>query len=112
MKVAVVGSRDLLVGDLSQYLPKETTEIVSGGARGIDRCAARYAREKGLKLTEFLPNYEVYGRSAPIRRNVQIIEYADMVLAFWNGRSRGTKFVIETCRKKGKPIQIWQPKVP
>ena len=81
MKIAVIGSRGLKVNDLEKYLPKEVTEIVSGGARGIDTCAREYAVANGLKLTEFLPEYEKYGRVAPLRRNLQIIDYADEVLA-------------------------------
>ncbi len=110
MKVAVIGSRNLEVAELGKYLPEGVTEIVSGGARGIDTCARRYAQEQGLKLTEFLPDYEQFGRSAPIRRNVTIVEYSDLVLAFWDGESRGTRFVIEQCRKTGKPIKIFQIK--
>lgn len=82
MKVAIIGSRNLQVRDLGKYLPDDVTEIVSGGARGIDRCARSYAHAKGIKLTEFLPEYELYGRSAPLKRNLQIIEYADVVFAF------------------------------
>lgn len=55
MKVAVIGSRNLTVEDLGQYLPEGTLEIVSGGAKGVDTCAREYALAKGLKLTEFLP---------------------------------------------------------
>ena len=82
MKVAVIGSRNLTIENLGQYLPKETTEIVSGGAMGVDTCARKYASENGLKLTEFLPEYQKYGRGAPLKRNLQIIDYADCVLAF------------------------------
>ena len=110
MKIAVVGSRNLVVNDLGKYLPNNVTEIVSGGARGIDTCAREYAIAKGLKLTEFLPEYSRYGRGAPLKRNLQIINYADCVLAFWNGQSRGTKFVIEHCKAQGKPIRIYLKK--
>ena len=54
MKVAVIGSRGLHVDHLEDYLPKGVTEIVSGGAKGIDTCAKDYALRHGLKLTEFL----------------------------------------------------------
>ncbi len=110
MKVAIIGSRGLELADFSPYLPPETTEIVSGGARGIDRCARRFAHEKGLKLTEFLPDYDTYGRSAPLLRNLTIIDYSDLVLAFWDGQSPGTRFVIENCRKKKKPFKLFQIK--
>ena len=74
MRVAVVGSRGLVVENLEEYLPKETTEIVSGGAKGIDACAREYALRHGLKLTEYLPEYSRYGRAAPLKRNLTIIE--------------------------------------
>lgn len=107
MKVAVVGSRNLTINNLGDYLPKDTTEIVSGGARGIDRCAREYAKSHNIKLTEFLPEYARYGRSAPLKRNLQIIRCADMVLAFWDGKSHGTRFVIENCKKENVPIKVF-----
>ena len=106
MRVAVIGSRGLQVDDLENYLPDGVTEIVSGGARGIDTCAKNYALLHGLKLTEFLPEYEKYGRAAPLRRNITIIEHADLVLAFWDGKSRGTKSVIVNCKKRNIPVVI------
>lgn len=106
MKIAVIGSRNLIVQDLGRYLPENVTEIVSGGARGIDTCAREYAKAHGIKLTEFLPEYEKYGRSAPLKRNLQIINYADSVLAFWDGQSRGTKFVIDNCKNRDKKVMI------
>ena len=107
MKVAVIGSRNLAVKNLEKYLPEGTTEIVSGGARGIDSCAKNYANTNGIPLKEFLPNYDEFGRSAPLLRTLEIIDYADIVLAFWDGKSRGTKFVIDKCRAKGKPVNIF-----
>lgn len=64
MKIAVIGSRNLTVDDLGKYLPPETTEIISGGARGIDTCAKNYAIANNIKLTEFLPDYKRYGRAS------------------------------------------------
>ncbi len=110
MKIAVVGSRGLKVNDLGRYLPAGVTEIVSGGARGIDTCAREYAEKNRIKLTEFLPQYEKYGRSAPLKRNLQIIDYTDLVLAFWDGNSKGTKYVIEQCKKQNKEIKIFLAK--
>ena len=110
MRVAVIGSRGLFIQNLGEYLPSETTEIVSGGAKGIDTCARDYAQSHGVKLTEFLPEYDKYGRSAPLKRNVTIIQNSDLVLAFWDGQSHGTKFVIDKCRELGVPIKVFQPK--
>lgn len=106
MKIAVIGSRGLKVDNLGKYLTEEVTEIVSGGARGIDTCAREYANANGIKLTEFLPEYEKYGRNAPFKRNLQIIDYADLVLAFWDGKSKGTKYVIDNCKKRNKKVHV------
>ena len=107
MKVAVIGSRGLTVSELGRYLPENTTEIVSGGAKGVDTSAREYALSHGIKLTDFLPEYTKYGRSAPLKRNIAIIEYSDIVLAFWDGKSRGTKFVIDNCRKLGVEVRVY-----
>lgn len=107
MKVAVIGSRGLMVKNLENYLPAGTTEIVSGGAVGADTSAKEYARSNNLKLTEFLPEYEKYGRKAPLKRNIKIIEYADTVLAFWDGKSHGTAFVIRNCKSMNVPVTVF-----
>lgn len=100
MKIAIIGSRNLIVNDLERYIPDYATEIVSGGASGIDTCAEKYAKEKDIKFTKFLPDYETHGRQAPILRNIDIIDYSDEIIAFWDGKSKGTKFVIDRCKKK------------
>ena len=100
MKVGVIGSRGLTVNNL------DTTEIVSGGAKGIDTCAREYALSHDIKLTEFLPEYSRYGRGAPLKRNLQIIEYADVVIAFWDRQSKGTKNVIENCKKLNVKVDV------
>ncbi len=107
MKVAVIGSRGLEIENLEEYLPKETTEIISGGAKGIDACARNYAKSHGIKLTEILPEYEKFGRAAPLKRNDLIIERADVILAFWDGKSRGTRYVIETCQKPANAVRAY-----
>jgi hypothetical protein len=53
-----------------------------------------------------LPDYKRYGKGAPLKRNLEIIEYADRVIAFWDGKSRGTKFVIDQCEKINKPVEV------
>ena len=106
MKIAIIGSRNIEPENLGDYLPKEVSEIVSGGARGVDTKAREYAEENNIKLTEFLPEYNRYKRGAPLKRNIQICEYSDRVLAFWDGKSRGTKFVIDYCKNNNIPIEI------
>ena len=109
MKVAVIGSRGIIISNLGDYLPQDTTEIISGGARGVDTCAREYALAHNIKLTEFRPAYQKYGRSAPLKRNITIIQNADLVLAFWDGKSKGTKFVIDNCEKLGVEVKVFVP---
>jgi hypothetical protein len=108
MKIAIIGSRNLSVKNLEDYIPENVTEIVSGGAKGIDSDAANYAMEHRLKLKVFLPEYDRYKRAAPLKRNIEIINYADEVIAFWDGKSRGTYFVIDNCKKLNKKITIYK----
>lgn len=108
MRVAIIGSRNLTVENLEDYLPQGVTEIVSGGAKGIDTCAKEYARANHIKLTEFLPDYAKYQKAAPLKRNLQIIDYADMVIAFWDGTSKGTKYVIDNCKKQHKKVIVYK----
>ena len=107
MRVAIIGSRSLTIPDFTPYLPERVTEIVSGGAKGVDLAARTYAFSHGIKLTEFLPQYQRYGRAAPLKRNIQIVEYADLIVAFWDGKSRGTKFVIDYCKKMEKEYRVY-----
>lgn len=106
MKLAIVGSRSLTDIEPGKHIPEGVTEIVSGGATGVDSLAAEYAKNNGLKLTEFLPQYERYGRTAPIVRNREIVDYADKVIVFWNGSSKGALSVIKYAEKVEKPCEV------
>ena len=106
MKLAVIGSRDLTIQNLKDYIPPNVSEIVSGGAVGIDTVAADYAKKNEIHLKEFLPQYEKYKRGAPLIRNKQIAEYADEALVFWNGHSKGTQYTIESFYRLGKKVTI------
>lgn len=112
MKAAIVGSRGLILNtsDISFYLPAAVTEIVSGGAKGVDTLAKNFAIENNYKYIEFLPDYEKYGKAAPLRRNDKIIDYSNLVLALWDGKSKGTKYVIDKCKKIGKSLIVYYHK--
>ena len=110
LKVAVVGSRGLDFEIKRKYLPAGTTCVISGGAAGVDKSAARLAEEYGLELKEDLPDYKRYGSRAPLIRNAEIIGKADIIVAFWDGESRGTAYVINLCRKKEKPLIVYTVK--
>jgi hypothetical protein len=114
MKVAVIGSRSFDTRDflfsvldtISTYEPscKHIDLIISGGAAGADKLAELYAAEKKIPLKIFLPEYEKYGRSAPLKRNLSIVQSADLVVAFWDGESRGTKNAIDHALKLKKKV--------
>lgn len=106
MKLAIVGSRKLNQIVIDEYIPAGVTEIVSGGAKGVDTLAKEYAKRIGIKITEFLPKYNLYGRAAPIKRNEEIAEYSDEAVAFWDGESKGTKHTINFFEKLGKKVTV------
>lgn len=109
MKIAVIGSRratSQAAAQILKELPVYTSEIVSGGASGMDAAAEQVALILSLPIKIFYPDYAHYGKTAPLMRNLEIIDYADEVLAFWDGSSRGTQHVIAQCIKRGKPVRI------
>lgn len=106
MKIAIVGSREPGNINFAKELEKRINiqsgdTIISGGAKGIDSLAAEYATAHGLALVEIRPNYAKNGRGATFIRNREIVDNADMVVAFWNGTSKGTKYTIDYANKKG-----------
>ena len=80
--------------------------IVSGGAKGTDTLAAQFAAEMDIPLLVFKPDYQKYGRRATLLRNTQIIENADVIFAFWDGQSKGTKDSITKAKKLQKELHI------
>ena len=111
MRVAIVGSRNIENEEsvyklLCSSIPVNTTEIVSGGAMGIDTLAEIYAERNRLRLTVFKPDYLSFGKRAPLVRNEEIIRYAQYVLAFWDGASHGTAHTIATCVALGVPVKV------
>ena len=111
MKVAIVGSRDV---DLSQLdwldgqVPPDCDGFVSGGARGVDQMAVQLADKRGVPCWEYLPDYARYGRGAPLVRNREIVKQADLVLAVWDGKSRGTRYVMDQCKKTGTALRVFR----
>ena len=111
-KVIVAGSRDftdypLLCSLMDQELAgSENVEIVSGGARGADALGERYAREHGYSLKLFPADWDKWGKAAGPIRNSQMAGYADALIAFWNGRSAGTRDMILKAEGKGLRVQV------
>lgn len=106
MKLAIIGSRTCPSIEIEKYLKSIPDTIVSGGAIGADTYAREFAKKKGLKLIEYFPNYEKFGKRAPLERNKLIINECDCVLAFWDGQSRGTRYTINYAKEKRRPIKI------
>jgi hypothetical protein len=107
-KLAVIGSRTF---DDYQIVKEELdslsfSTIVSGGAKGADSLAARYAKENNKKLIVFLPDWEKFGKSAGMIRNKKIVDHCDELIAFWNGESKGTSNSINLATKQNKLIKI------
>ncbi|HHQ2481047.1 TPA: DUF2493 domain-containing protein [Bacillus cereus] len=107
MKVIVAGSRKFndykkLCETLNRLLCRynlSEVEIVSGGANGADKLGERYAKDKGCLLKVYPAEWDVYGKSAGYRRNVQMAEYANSCVVFWDGKSKGTKHMIDIAEK-------------
>lgn len=106
MKLLVVGSRNIKNFDLTPYIPNETSLIISGGANGVDTLAEEYADDHSIPKTIIKPQYNIYGRGAPIKRNEEMVDMADEILVIWDGVSRGTDYTIKYAKKKNKNTKI------
>lgn len=110
-RVIIAGGRDfddydLMAAKMDQVLEKFPDMIViSGGAVGADTLGEVWAGTRAVALMRFLPDWERYGKSAGYKRNEQMAREADLLVAFWDGESRGTKHMIEIARRRG--LKVW-----
>lgn len=117
MKILVCGSREwhdyFAIKRRFQELPKKTT-IISGAARGVDQAAARIGAAMGFKIDEFPAEWTVAGIYRPgagRERNILMLEQEpDLVIAFWDGESKGTAHTIREAKKRGIQVEIIKPK--
>lgn len=116
MKVAIVGSRSFtdyhfLAKCLNALFhePCFDITILSGGAKGADTLGALYANDRKWQLVYYLPDWDKYGKSAGFRRNELMSRAADIVIAFWDGESSGTKHMIQFSRGLGKTTIVIYP---
>lgn len=127
MKVIIAGSRTIhSYKAVCQAIAEsgfEVTEVVSGGASGVDTLGERWARGKGINIRQFLPDWAKFGKSAAYKRNVQMGDYADGLIAIWDGASKGTGHMLTIARDKGlavhlavlpdvqelRPVREWEP---
>lgn len=111
MKVAIVGGRDfsdfnLLQKTMNFFIFEEIKKIISGGANGGDFLGKRYAENYAIPFTDYPACWGKYGKSAGFIRNQTIVDNCDMVIAFWDGESRGTADTIAKAKKAKKPTFI------
>lgn len=85
---------------------KKPTAIICGEARGADTLGKRYAEEHGIPVMSFPADWDRYGKSAGYRRNKEMSEHADALVAFWDGESRGTKNMIDLAHEAGLPVRV------
>lgn len=109
MVVAIIGSRNLNIPIPEGILPESISCIISGGAKGIDMSAREYALSHHILIEEIVPAYDIYGKRAPLVRNDIIISRSDIVYIFWDGKSNGTSYVINECKKQNKPFRVFTP---
>lgn len=111
MKTIIAGSRDIYDYEVVLSAVKESgfeiTEVVNGMARGVDTLGGLYGRSNGIPVKQFPADWDTYGKRAGVMRNVQMAEYADALIAVWDGKSRGTKHMIDTATKKGLKVYVF-----
>lgn len=113
-KVIIAGSREFYdyrllcatLDHLFQHIPLQEIEIVCGKAKGADILGERYAHEHQLAIKYFPAKWKVLGKRAGYVRNEEMAEYADALVAFWDGKSPGTRHMIAIAKKYGLPIRV------
>jgi len=123
MKVIIAGSRtcnhyptvkQTVTSAFNEWMAKDRVnwksylrpEIVSGGAHGVDFCGEQLAKAANLPLTVFPAEWDKYGKAAGMIRNKQMGNYADALIAIWDGKSRGTKQMIDYMKSLNKPVYV------
>ena len=115
LKVIVAGGRDFndynllstVLFDYAESVGEEVSvSIVSGMARGADKLAHTFAKNEGVQVHEFPADWDAYGKCAGFIRNDQMSVFADALIAFHDGSSKGTTNMIQTMRRMGKPVLI------
>lgn len=110
MRVLVCGSRSItdykfVEREMLKVL-QPTDTVIEGGARGVDTLARRVAENHGLDVIEYPANWTRHGKSAGFRRNREMVQNCDRVLALWDGVSSGTEHTIRIARQAGVPVDV------
>lgn len=119
MKTIIAGSRNITdifivrnaVHDAWVFQNIDVTEVVSGGARGVDFLGEILAKEEFfVPLTLFPAQWETLGKKAGFMRNLEMADYADALIAIWDGKSKGTKHMIDIAKRKGLEVFVYEIK--
>lgn len=110
MKVIIAGSRDiedmLLVEQAIRESRFRISEVVCGMARGVDTLGKEWAEARNIDVAPFYADWNTYGKAAGYKRNSAMAEYADALIAVWDGRSRGTRNMIMLARKNNLRVYV------
>ena len=112
MKIIIAGSRNfnnynLLKTKCNFFLKNlNHVEIINGMANGADKLGLQYASENNLTVTEFPADWKKFGKKAAYIRNRQMAVYADSLIAFWDGKSRGSKMMIELAEQYNLKVRV------
>ncbi len=111
MKTIIAGSRTITnydkVVEAVVTAPWEVTEVISGGARGVDELGEWYAEQHQLPLRIKPADWSRFGRSAGPIRNQEMAKIGEALIAVWDGESRGTAHMIETMKKKTDKVHVY-----
>lgn len=112
MRTIIAGSRTItsyeLIPQVAQYSEYPITEVVSGGATGVDSLGEKFAKDNGIDLVIFPANWNKYFKRAGYIRNQKMANYAECLIAIWDGSSKGTKHMIDIMEALGKPVYIYR----
>ena len=101
--VLICGSRSISDLSIGRYInPKEVGQVVHSGAISIDILAEQWAKNNNIESIIFSPNYEIYGKRAPLVRDKEMVEYADRVIVFWDGHSHDVKYILDYAKSIGR----------
>lgn len=109
-KAAIIGSRGFTDYEaVKNFLEgRNLTQIISGGARGADFLAKKYALENKIDYLEFPAQWDKFGKSAGYKRNIDIIDACEVCIAFWDGKSKGTEHSLNLAREKNKLTIVYK----
>jgi hypothetical protein len=114
LKVIIAGSRtfkdlNILTKECDFYLQNQKEiEVVSGAAAGADTLGEMYALTRNYKVTRFPADWQKYGKAAGYIRNEEMAKYADALIAFWDGISKGTEHMINLAKRYNLKLAVYE----